>query len=80
MRIDIKTIGNSQGIRLPKSLLTHCGFHKSVELEIKNGEMILRKPLHPRMGWKDAFASESPVIDQDWLRVFSKHSDEEWVW
>jgi len=40
MRIDIITIGHSQGIRLPKSLLTHCGFHKSVELEIKNGEMI----------------------------------------
>ena len=54
MRIDIITIGHSQGIRLPKSLLTHCGFHKSVELEIKNGEMILRKPIHPRMGWKDA--------------------------
>ena len=80
MLIDIVTIGHSHGIRIPKSLLTHCGFQKSVELEVRNGEMILRKPIHPRVGWKDAFASESPIIDQEWLNASCDQSDEEWVW
>ena len=38
------------------------------------------KPIHPRVGWKDAFASESPIIDQEWLNASCDQSDEEWVW
>ena len=40
MKIDIIKIGNSQGIRIPKTIMKQCGFSESVETEIKDGNLI----------------------------------------
>jgi virulence-associated protein VagC len=42
MLTKIVPIGNSRGIRIPKAMLETCGFGEEVELQAKNGALILR--------------------------------------
>jgi len=55
MRVSIIKIGNSRGVRLPKPILDHCGFHDEVELEIHNQELIIKSPVTPRANWGKSF-------------------------
>lgn len=56
MLISIVNIGNSQGIRIPKSVLSQCHINDKVELEIEDNKIIL-KPIHnkPRNNWNMKF-------------------------
>ena len=42
MRIPIIAIGNPNGIRLPKSILQEYGFQEALELELREGEIVLK--------------------------------------
>ena len=55
MLTKIVPIGNSRGIRIPKAMLEHCGFGEEVDLQAKNGALILRPFSAPRAGWAEAF-------------------------
>ena len=51
MILSVIQIGNSKGIRLPKSLLEQCHIKDKVEADI-NGDKITLKPLKKsRAGW-----------------------------
>ena len=56
MKLNIITIGNSKGIRIPSAVLKQCNIVKELELEIKSNKVIL-KPVKnkPRDGWNSAF-------------------------
>ena len=57
MLISIVNIGNSQGIRIPKSVLNQCHISDKVELEIEDNKIIL-KPIQknkPRNNWNLKF-------------------------
>ena len=54
MILDIVQIGNSQGIRIPKSILEECGINKKIDLEVKNNTITI-KPVEIRKGWEEAF-------------------------
>lgn len=56
MELPIVSIGNSKGIRLPKSVLAQYGFTEFVELILDKGQIILRPKSAPRSGWDQAFA------------------------
>ncbi|MDQ1272378.1 MAG: antitoxin MazE [Planctomycetota bacterium] len=58
MKINIITIGNSKGIRIPKAILKQCHLDKEAELETEEDKIII-KPFKkkPRKGWKEAFSS-----------------------
>jgi len=55
MPTKIVPIGNSRGIRIPEAMLEHCGFGEEVDLQAKNGALILRPVDAPRAGWAEAF-------------------------
>ena len=42
MKVNIIKIGNSQGVRIPKTIMEQCGFRESVEMEIKDCNLILK--------------------------------------
>jgi antitoxin component of MazEF toxin-antitoxin module len=46
MIVDLREIGNSKGIIIPKKVLEKTNFIgiKELKLEIKNGKLIIRKP------------------------------------
>ena len=55
MKTRIVRIGNSYGIRIPKTLFKQWQHGDSVELEAKNKQLIIRPLTKPRTGWKQAF-------------------------
>ncbi|MCK4797829.1 MAG: AbrB/MazE/SpoVT family DNA-binding domain-containing protein [Spirochaetes bacterium] len=56
MVINIVKIGNSKGIRLPKTILEQCNINNKVDLEIE-GKKIVIKPIikNPRQNWDKHF-------------------------
>ena len=77
MRAKIVAIGNSRGIRIPQTLLRQCQLEDSVELEAKNGELVIRSLIKPRTGWTQAFR-EMASRGEDRLLDPSRSSGSEW--
>lgn len=88
MTTTIKTriikIGNSQGIRLPKLLLEQSDLGEDVELEVDEGQIIVRPAQPARAGWDEAFQrlarqGDDQLLDADAL-LPTTFDDEEWEW
>ncbi len=56
MKANIVPIGNSKGIRIPKTILEECKIQNEVLIEI-DGDTILIKPVKrkPRKNWEKSF-------------------------
>ena len=56
MKVSIVSIGNSKGIRIPKSILDQCYFDKEADLEVENNKLVI-KPVRKKIrnGWNSAF-------------------------
>jgi len=84
MLIKIVPIGNSRGIRIPKAMLEHCGFGEEVDLQAKNGALILRPIATPRAGWAAAFSGMSAANDDLLVHkdapTATQFDAEEWEW
>ena len=62
--------GNSMAIRLPKTLLAMSGLYGFVQLEAKEGQIIIKQDKkHPREGWEvqinKVLAEEANLKDDD---------------
>jgi antitoxin MazE len=66
MQTQVIQVGNSLGIRLPKSVLESFSLEKSAKLDIqtRSGSIVLRPLRKPRDGWAVAFQN-SPAIEED---------------
>jgi antitoxin MazE len=81
-RSKIVKIGNSRGIRIPRTLLEQAGLYGDVEMTVE-GEKLVIQPLHsPREGWEEQFALMAELGDDKLLDevVSTKWDDEEWTW
>ena len=84
MRARIIKIGNSQGIRIPKTLLDQTQLSEEVELEVEDRHIIIRPAAYPRQGWEEAFQSmaehgDDQLLDQD-LTGQTRWDKSEWQW
>ena len=82
MKAHIVRIGNSRGIRLPKTLLQEAQLEDEVELQAEPGRILISKTAKPRAGWADAAQrmrerSEDRLLDQPTPTQFDK---EDWKW
>ena len=83
VKTKIIRIGNSQGIRIPKTLLDQLGFAKEVELEVETGRLIVRSSQQPRSEWERAFARMAQAGDDqlpDDELVLTEWEAREWEW
>ena len=84
MRTRIVKIGNSQGIRIPKSLLEQTGIMNDVELEVEKNQIIIRGISNPRTGWDDAFKAMADKGDDALINgednISHSWDEEEWQW
>jgi len=55
LKTKIIPIGNSQGIRIPKSVIKQCHLKDEVELGPKGNCLIIKSKANPREGWDKAF-------------------------
>ncbi|MBI4962638.1 MAG: AbrB/MazE/SpoVT family DNA-binding domain-containing protein [Desulfomonile tiedjei] len=78
MRTRLIRIGNSRGVLLPESLIAQAGLGDEVELQVRDGAIILEPATGSAGG-----AEQMPETDDDLLLDFpaSTHFDEkEWEW
>jgi antitoxin MazE len=84
MKTHIVRIGNSRGIRIPKSLLEETGLNGEVDLQALGGTLVIRPARKPREGWRaafremarrgdDALLDEVPPTQSSW-------DEDEWEW
>lgn len=80
MEIPIINIGNSKGIRLPKTLLEQYNITDTIELILEKGRIILKPKSTPRKGWEGLFKEMHTNSDDTLLidDVFEDETFEEW--
>ena len=79
MELQVVQIGNSKGIRIPKSLLKQYNFKEKVVVDLRE-EGLLIKPKKVRDGWAESFKEmaengDDQLILGDFKNIFD---DEEW--
>ena len=84
MKASVVRIGNSRGIRIPKALLEQCRFGSTVELEVHQGQLIVKPAARPRSGWEEAFKEmaqrgDDLLLDRDSLPS-TRWDETEWRW
>jgi antitoxin MazE len=75
-------IGNSQGIRVPRTLLEQADLGEEVELLAQPGRLIVRATRRPRAGWARAAQmmrerNDDQLLDQPTPTRFDA---EDWTW
>ncbi|MBT3214015.1 MAG: AbrB/MazE/SpoVT family DNA-binding domain-containing protein [Deltaproteobacteria bacterium] len=87
MRTQLIAIGNSRGIRIPKSLLEISGLENEIEMEVQGRSLVLKAPDHPRSHWEEAFAKVASIEQSDikkeeeeWGAFGNRFDEEEWKW
>ena len=83
LRAKIVRIGNSQGVRIPKLVLDETGISGDVELEVRDGEIIIRADGGVRDGWAAAFmemASKGDDVLLDDTPLATEWDAKEWEW
>ena len=84
MKVEIIRIGNSQGIRLPKTLLQQLGLHGTVELKVTDDHLTIHPLSQSRAKWAEQFKKMANQSDDKMLdnadAVRNKFDDTEWKW
>ena len=78
----IVRIGNSRGIRIPKSLLDEADLPDEVELHARPGRLVVQAARRPRNGWAAAAKrmrarGDDVLLDESTATKFDR---EEWKW
>jgi antitoxin MazE len=80
--VEIVSIGNSKGVRIPKVIREEVGLECEVTLTVSEGSLIVRPKRAPRADWRERFAKtkpsrrEPPLIPDNLGTAF----DSEWTW
>jgi antitoxin MazE len=80
MNVSVIPIGNSKGIRLPKTLIEKYNITDTVELILEKEYIIIKPKVAPRIGWEKAFKKmhangEDKLLMPD---VFEDENPAEW--
>ena len=72
MKIKLVKIGNSFGVRLPKTIIEECGLKEDLNLAVRQGAVVITPFVPPRMGWKELLKDE--------LSEHPVKAEGEWEW
>ncbi len=59
-------IGNSQGLRLPKWMISKYGFGKNIVLEQRPEGILLRTAEENKLSWEDTYKAMAQSEQGDW--------------
>jgi antitoxin MazE len=84
MHVNIRPVGNSLGVVIPKALLAQLGLNAETgaEMTIEHDALMLRKPTQPaRFGWAEAaIAMAQESNDALVMGEFGNDADSELTW
>jgi antitoxin MazE len=82
MKTRLVRIGNSRGVRLPKTIIAQAGLTEEVELGVRDGAVVIARATCARAGWAAA-ASQMRQRDEDRLLdppTPTRFDEKEWKW
>jgi antitoxin MazE len=84
MKAHVVRIGNSRGIRIPKSVIEQCQLHGAVDLIVQQGQLVVRSAAKARVGWDQAFEQmhrlgDDQLTDHDTPST-SQWDRKDWTW
>jgi antitoxin MazE len=79
----IVATGSLCEIHLPQSLLEQAGIERHIQIEFRNGDLVIRAAQHPRAGWEEAFRhivedGEDGLLDEE--LCLTEWEINKWVW
>ena len=86
MRTQLIAIGNSRGIRIPAAIIRECGLEGEVDIEVREGGILVKPSNNPRSSWEAAIlktleddpnASDVGLFDEAIENDFDVN---EWTW
>jgi antitoxin MazE len=82
MKTRLVRIGNSRGVRLPKTIIAQAGLTEEVELGVRDGAVVIARTSSARSGWADAARQMRQrngdlLLDPPAPTVFE---EKEWKW
>lgn len=82
VRSKVVKIGNSRGIRIPRTLLEQAGLTDEVEMTIEGNKLIIHPARRPRQGWEAQFSAMAEKGDDRLLDETppTQWEEQEWVW
>jgi antitoxin MazE len=72
MEAKLIQIGNSKGVRFPKSMLQQVGITDRIRIEAEGGRIVITPSDVTRAGWEAAFTQGTTQLtqeDQEWLEA-----------
>jgi antitoxin MazE len=83
MKAKIIQIGNSKGIRLPKSIIADYKMVDEVAIELREDSIVITAiKKDPRAGWEEIYKNADnklTQVEKDWLN-FEDPIPEDWTW
>ena len=82
MKARLVRIGNSRGVRLPKTIIVQAGLTDEVELGVRDGAVVIARAASARSGWAEA-ARQMRQEDDDRLLdapLPTSFDEKEWQW
>ncbi len=78
-------IGNSRGIRIPKTLLDQLALGPDVVLTAERDRLVISRARRPRQSWGDQFRrmaerGDDRLLDAQALPHLSRWDQDEWEW
>jgi antitoxin MazE len=82
MVVEIRRVGNSRGIIIPKPMLKQAGLDEEAEISIERGTIVLRKPRRDaRAGWAEASRKIAEAGDDKLVwPEFGNRDDDDLKW
>jgi antitoxin MazE len=82
MKARLVRIGNSRGVRLPKPIIEEAGLTEEVEVRVRDGAVVIRAAIRPRVGWAQAARlarqrGDDRLLDEPAATHFDRR---EWQW
>jgi len=82
MKTRLVRIGNSRGVRLPKTIIAQAGLTDEVELGVRDGAVVIARATSARSGWADAARQmrqrdEGRLLDPP---TATRFDEKEWQW
>lgn len=83
MKSQLIRIGNSQGIRIPKTLIDQCNLSDILDIKVEKGCLIITSQKSLREGWEGSFRKMAKNKDDTLLHddtMKNDWDDNEWEW
>ena len=82
MKARLIRIGNSRGVRLPKPVIEEAGLSGDLDIQVRDGAVVITAAARPRTGWAEAARRAGGRGDDRALDdlASTRFDDEEWRW